>query len=126
MEKSVFRVAFPHRRPASAYDPAKIPYDSHYFFLQNIYSPLVEYSLNGELVSAVAEKFQWIGTEAHFKIRPDLRTIDGDKIDANDAAMSFKRLFMIGGNTHGDLKRMLCPGEITQFKRRMPGDECII
>lgn len=110
MEKSIFRVAFPHRRPATDYDPVKIPYASHYFFLQNIYSPLVEYSLTGELVSAVAEKFQWIGTEAHFKIRPGLQTIDGDTINANDVAMSFKRLFMIGGNTHGDLKRMLCPG----------------
>ena len=122
MGKSVFRVAFPHRRPASTYDPAKIPYDSHYFFLQNIYSPLVEYSLNGELVSAVAEKFQWIGTEAHFKIRPNLRTIAGSKIDALDVAMSFKRLFILGGNTHGDLKRMLCPGvELASLNDSCPG-----
>lgn len=110
MTNNVFRVVFSNRRPATSYDPAKIQYASEYCFLQNVYSPLVEYSPKGEIVSAVAESFQWIGTNAYFKIRKGLRTADGQEIDAHDVAVSFKRLFILGGNTHGDLKHMLCPG----------------
>ena len=107
---TILRVAFPGRVSASKYDPAKIEYAMEYTFLQNIYSPLIEYSVSGELVSAIAERFGWRGTNAVFQIRKGLKTIDGDTVNAYDAEASLKRLFVIGGNTHGDLKNLLCPG----------------
>ena len=107
---NTLRVAFPKGVSASYYDPARIEYAAEYTFLQNIYSPLVEYSVSGELVSAVAEKFRWQGANAVFHIRKNLTTIDGHTITAYDVEASFKRLFIIGGNTHGDLKNLLCPG----------------
>jgi len=103
------KVAFPGYDGAASYDPVKIHFAVAYTFLADIYSPLVEYSVTGELVAAAAERFEWIGNEAHFTMRKDLKTIDGHEINAYDAERTFKRIFILGGNTHGNLKDMLCP-----------------
>jgi len=95
-------------RQASDFDPVKIHFAPEYLFLENIYSPLVEYSPDGKLVSGVAESFIWAGSEAHFKIRDDLFTVDGYKITAYDVEKSLKRLFILGTNTHGNLKDAVC------------------
>ena len=109
METNI-NVAFPGYEGAASYDPVKIHFAVAYTFLADTFSPLVEYSVTGELVSAAAERFEWIGNEAHFTMRKNLKTIDGHGIDAYDAETSFKRMFILGGNTHGNLKDMLCPG----------------
>ena len=115
-----FRVAFKYDKPATCYDPVNISFATEYDFLENIYSTLVEYSPKGELVGSVAESFEWVGSEAHFRIRPDLFTIDGQRIDANDVELSFKRLFILGGTTHGDLKEVVCPNQ----ELKSLSDEC--
>ncbi len=115
MTETILKISFPYNKSASSYDPMKIYLSPEYTFLENIYSPLVEYSPNGELVSAIAESFNWIGTEAHFKIRPGLKTIDGRDINAKDVEATFKRIMILKGNTHGNLKEMLCP--TLQLKR---------
>ncbi|HAH31986.1 MAG TPA: hypothetical protein DCL44_06705 [Elusimicrobia bacterium] len=121
METEKLRVAFRYNKPAEYYDPVNISFATEYDFLENIYSTLVEYSPGGELVGAVAESFEWAGTEARFKIRQGLRTIDGKHIDANDVEMSFKRLFILGGNTHGDLKEIVCPNiKLKSFSDKCP------
>jgi len=106
----IIRVAFRHN-DASHYDPSKIYFDYEYIFLENTFSPLVEYSVDGQLISGVAGKFYWKGTDAYFEIRSDLKTIDGKKIDAYDVELSLKRLLILGGNTHGDLKNLICPND---------------
>jgi hypothetical protein len=103
------KVAFPGYNDSFHYDPSKIHFAHEYIFLENTFSPLVEYSTDGQLVSGVAEKFYWKGTDAYFEIRSDLKTIDGKKIDAYDVELSLKRLLILGGNTHGDLKSLICP-----------------
>lgn len=110
MADMTIKMPFPERKGMCDYDPAGIHFSQEYNFLVNIYSPLVEYSAAGHLVSGVAEKFEWFGTEAHFTIRDSLRTIDGRQITAEDAEASFKRLFVLASNTHGDLKDMVCRG----------------
>ena len=108
--ETTIKVAFPSYEGAASYDPVKIHFADSYTFLADTFSPLVEYSVTGELLSAAAERFEWIGNEAHFTMRKGLKTIDGHEIDAHDAERSFKRTFILGGNTHGNLKDMLCPG----------------
>jgi MarR-like DNA-binding transcriptional regulator SgrR of sgrS sRNA len=109
MSNNELRVAFIKYQPASSYDPLKIYFAPDYAFLENIYSPLIENDAAGDLVSGVAESFDWVGTEAHFKIRPNLKTVDGEPIDARDVEASFKRALIMDGGTHTDLKNALCP-----------------
>jgi hypothetical protein len=108
--ESYLRVAFPYDRPVSFYDPARIRLSPEYTFLENTFSPLVQFTPGGELVSAVAGEFFWQGNDAIFRIRPNLRTIDGRIINAFDVEASFKRLLILKGSSHGDLGDMLCPG----------------
>ncbi|HBB66624.1 MAG TPA: hypothetical protein DCZ93_04870 [Elusimicrobia bacterium] len=124
MKSEKIRVAFKYDKPASYYDPANISFAPEYDFLENIYSTLLEYSPEGELVGSLAESFEWVGSEARFRIRPDLRTIDGRRIDAHDVETSLKRLFIVGGNTHGDLKDVVCPDKkLTKLSDNCPGME---
>ena len=122
MTDMTIKMPFPAKSGLCDYDPAKIHFSQEYNFLANIYSPLLEYSVDGKLVSAVAEKFEWVGTDAHFIIRPDLRTIDGVPIAAEDVEASFKRLFVLSSNMHGDLKDMVCQGkELKNLSDPCPG-----
>lgn len=106
------RVAFPSKDKLSNYDPAKIYYAHQYILLENLYSQLVGYDTKGEIVSGIAEKFEWVGNEVRLQIRKGLKTIDGDEITAHDAELSLKRLFILQSNTHGDISRSLCGGKI--------------
>ncbi|HAH32487.1 MAG TPA: hypothetical protein DCL44_09275 [Elusimicrobia bacterium] len=107
--ENILRVLRRFDRPLSTYDPVDIQNAPQHIFLGNIYSPLLEYSPDGKLVSAVADQFQWVGNEAHFHINPNLKTIDGYKITAYDAENTLKRVFILHSNTHGDIKSILCP-----------------
>lgn len=102
------RVAFPRDKEIYYYDPANIRYLSQYILTENLFSTLVYYNIHGELVSGLAEKFYWEGNEAYFKIRNDLKTIDGREITARDVETTFKRLAILGTNTHGNIKNILC------------------
>ena len=106
------RVAFPANDKLSDYDPAKIHYAHQYILLENLYSQLVGYDTKGEIVSGLAEKFEWVGSEVRFQIRKGLKTIDGREITARDAELSLKRLFILQSNTHGDISRAICGGKI--------------
>lgn len=110
MQNALFKVAFPTDQVLNLYDPARISFMFDYKFFNTAYSPLLEYTPEGKLVSGVAESFNWKGNEAHFQIRKGLKTIDGQVIDAEDVAVTIKRLFVLGGGTHGDLRAMLCKG----------------
>lgn len=94
--------------PTSYFDPARAVHPPEYFFLENTFSTLLEYSADGELVSGIAETFRWMGTEASFSIRPGLKTPGGQTIDAYDAEQSLKRLFIIGGRDYSLLSGLLC------------------
>lgn len=112
MGTPLLRVAFPANDTLSDYDPAKIYYAHQYILLENLYSQLVGYDTKGEIVSGIAERFEWVGNEVRFHIRKGLKTIDGHEITARDAELSLKRLFILQSNTHGDISRALCGGKI--------------
>lgn len=102
------RVAFPYDKAVSFYEPTNIHLAPEYFFLEYIYSPIVEIGTEGELAPAVAESFEWVGEDLHLKIRPDLKTIGGTLITADDVVFSLKRLLVKTGNTHGDFRALVC------------------
>ena len=102
------RVAFPSKKAVTFYEPTKIHLAPEYFFLEYIYSPIVEINIEGEVSSAIAESFQWINDDLHLKIRSDLYTIGGTQITADDVIFSLKRLLVKTGNTHGDFNTLVC------------------
>lgn len=96
--------------PVTAYDPSSAVFAPAYFLLENIFSPLLEYSSGDELVSGAAERFEWAGSEARFTMRSGFMTADGRAIDAADAEQSLKRLFILGGREPDLLRALLCGG----------------
>lgn len=114
------KVPFIKSGPVSGYDTIKITYAGDVSFLENVFSPLVEYSADAELVSGVASKFEWAGPEARFHFLRDLRAADGQLIDAYDAEFTFKRIFSARDGKYAFLAEMLC-GRRTLAKA---GDSC--
>ena len=89
-------------------DPAHILFNSTWGHLENLASPLVEWSTDGQIQSGAAQSFEWHGHELQLHIRDDYRTIDGLRITADDAAFSLKRLIVLAKNTHGFIADFLC------------------
>lgn len=114
------RVAFPYDRSPKDYDPANITLAPEYIFLENTFSPLIEMDVHGAVTSGVATRFEWVGDEAVLTIRKDLATVDGHPITPEDAEASLKRLLILAGNTHGNLRDLLCHGK----KLMSLSDEC--
>lgn len=105
----VLKMAFPYKKPASAYEPARIHLAPEYIFLENVFSPLVELSpKDGQIKPGVAESYRWDGTELRLKIRHDLKTVTGIRITTSDAEFSLKRLLALPGNTHGNFRELIC------------------
>ena len=124
MTNRTLKVAFPDVEPVSYYDPAKISYGTQYALLQNLYCSLVAYNENNQLVSSVAERFEWEGNSAYFTLRKGLRTVDGLSITAEDVDVSFRRLFALDTNLHGDLRAALCGSKsIKNLADRCPNIE---
>ncbi len=122
-EHGPLRVSMPLDKPASYYDPARTRRAfGQYFFLENIYTPLLEYTPDGKLVSAAAEHFELRGDDAHFTMRKGLFTAGGHEIDAYDAEASLKRLFILDRETHGALESALCGGRrLASLRDACPG-----
>lgn len=104
------KVAFPSRQAVQKYEPTNISLDFEYILLENIYSPLVELDQNGSIEPGIAEKTEWVGNELKLSIRPDLKTMSGRLITAEDVLFSLKRILVLSANTHGNFKDIVCPG----------------
>lgn len=107
-EPQPLRVLVDSSSTVSGYDPAALNLTRDYFFAENLFSPLLGYSSDNELVSELAESFGWSGEEAVFVMRPGLKTAGGAALDAYDAEFSLKRAFVLGGTSYAFLSRMLC------------------
>ncbi len=124
--ESNFKISFKLHDPSvkiEYFDPAKITYISDWDISLNIYSRLVNFNNDGEIVSGLASKFYWKDNDAHFEIRDDFKTVDGYKITPEDVALSLKRLLIINSNTHGKLRDILC--ETNEIKNINSKFECI-
>lgn len=115
------RVAFPRVSPSTDYDPSEIKIDSDYIFLENIFSPLVEFDEYGDLTSGIAEQFFVEPGKIKFVIRQGIETIDGYEITSEDVEFSLKRILTLNHNTHGDLNKALCLGKLSSINEPCPG-----
>lgn len=125
LKSSVLKMSLP---PISLeeVDPAKIVYSHQYILLENLYRPLVEMDVNGQIVPGIASKFEFDGNKLIFTFREGAKTASGKPIKAQDAAFSLKRLFIFSTNTHGDLKSLICPNQnIKKISDKCSGIEVI-
>lgn len=110
-DSGLLRIAFPYNKPATEYEPTDIRFAPQYVFLHNIYRTLIEFAPeNGDIVGAVSDNFYWKDGELHLHIRDNLKTVDGFPITAADVVFSLKRVMVLSGNTHGNIKSLLCEG----------------
>lgn len=96
-------------RSSKHLDPARITNLEEYELVRNLYSRLVEYNANGELISGAADSFQWQGPDLVFSFGQKVQTIEGDFLTAADASVSLKRAIYLEKTGHGDLRTFLCP-----------------
>ncbi len=107
-------------------DPAKIVIVEEYNLVWAIYSPLLEYNNEGQIVGALAERFYWEDNDLVFELRPNHLSSKGDVIDARDVELSLKRILVLGSNTHGNLKQVLCgQNDLESLTSPCPGIEVI-
>lgn len=102
------KVAFPIDSKVTQYEPTRIHLAPEYIFLENIYSTLIEFNKDGEIVGGLAEKFYWVDSKLYIQIRTNIKTIDGHHITADDVILSLKRLLILSSNTHGNFKTLVC------------------
>jgi len=102
-------VAVPQASDISAYDSAKIETIMQYNMIRALASPLIEFDNNYQITSAVAEKFDFITPhDLVFKIKDNIRTIDGYSVNAYDVYISLMRQIILRSNTHLNLDLMVC------------------
>lgn len=109
-------VAFVGDSNIKSFDTRKISNQSQTFLLRNLFSPLVDYDKNGQLVTAIAERFWWENDSLIFSFGENTRASNGTLIAAEDAAISIKRLIKDGNNKHGDIGLILCENNIDRSK----------
>jgi hypothetical protein len=117
---TTLRVGFPVRIDSSGFEPTRIILAHEYVFLENVFSPLVEFSKDGAIEPGVAEAFDWIGDELRLSIRKNLKTASGRPITTDDVVFSLKRLLVLSRNTHGNFNDIVCPGVVL----KSIDDEC--
>lgn len=88
-------------------DPANIIdiYQSN--LIENLYSRIIEYDANDQLVCVLCTSF-WVDKDKLiFEFRNDLLSSRGIKISAIDAKFSLERLIKLNTNTHGNLNNFI-------------------
>lgn len=90
--------------------------------IRNLYSPLVDYDHNAQLVTGIAKTFYWENNNLIFEFSDKVKLNSGRYIDAYDAYYSIKRLIKDGKNLHGDIRLLLCNGKkINTIDEECPG-----
>lgn len=101
-------------------DPASIETIDQALIIDNIYSHLVEYDDNGDLQAGLVKKFYWEDDTLVFEFNKKAKSTDNHYIDAEDAAVSIRRLLSLGTSTHSDLNFFLC----NTSKIKKPFENC--
>lgn len=116
------RVSYPHHESIVSVDTADLRNINLYNIANNLFSRLVEYNSENQLVPGVSEAFVVQNGEVVFTFGKRVQTIDGHIIDAKDAEISLKRLIMLGRSGHGDIRKLLCPNEkLKSIDQECPG-----
>lgn len=90
-------------------DPAKVKSAFQGILVDNLYSRLVEYDNEGRLQAVVSSNFYWQNDSLYFEFEENrVVTHSGHSINANDAAVSLRRVLKLGANSHINLKYFFC------------------
>jgi hypothetical protein len=77
--------------------------------IENIFSRLIEYDLNGQIICSLCSSFKIDGRQIFFSFDSSNLTADGLPINAEDALVSLNRIMKSQTNTHGSLSYFLDP-----------------
>lgn len=88
-------------------DPAEIKTFEPAQILNNIYSRLIEYDGQGNLQAGLASKFYFEGDFLILEFNKKAKTNSGHFIEAEDAAISIKRLLKLKSGTHSNIEFIL-------------------
>lgn len=97
-----------HESVVAKVDPAQVQSANQALLVTNLFSKLVEYDKFGQLQAGVSTKFHWQDNALIFEFGNKVKTLSGHFIDANDAAVSIRRLIKLDSNIHVNLKLLLC------------------
>lgn len=109
---SFLKVSYPFFGSIRSVDTAKIQTLFQYNIANNLYSRLTEYNGENQLVAGAASSFSSAEGEVTFSFERKTTTVEGHEIGAKDAAISLKRLILMGRSGHGDIRKLLCPDHI--------------
>ncbi|MFZ3228970.1 MAG: hypothetical protein WA160_02105 [Pseudobdellovibrio sp.] len=107
------RVALDFDHLSKAIDPLNIPSLSDAFFINHLYSNLVELDEIQNIKTSLSENFYWQNSNTLV-----FEFSKNSPIQAEDAAFNLHRIIFNGNNLHEDLKQLLCKDDETR-------DECI-
>jgi len=114
------RVAASYKIIPERLEPASYGEASEYDYVSYLYSPLVEFDNNGQLVSGLASKFYWQGSDLVFEIRTNAKSTKGADIEAEDVVASLKRLHVLRPRHATQFFDEVCQGK----KVSSPKDPC--
>jgi ABC-type transport system substrate-binding protein len=108
---STINVAFPYRRSITEFDPQLVNTLAEATLARNLYSRIVNFSDDGQIIPGLAKEIQWENGEYKLEIRSDTFTIDEMPITSYDVYVSLLRIVIRNSNTHGSLRHLLCPSD---------------
>ena len=88
-------------------DPANIKAFEPAQILNNIYSRLIEYDQNGSIQTGICSHFYFEKDYLVFEFDKKVKTQGGHYIDAEDAAVSIRRLLKLKTGTHSSIELIL-------------------
>ncbi|WP_409477373.1 hypothetical protein [Pseudobdellovibrio sp. HCB154] len=97
-----------HESVVAKIDPAQVQSANQALLVTNLFSKLVEYDKFGQLQAGISTKFYWEGHSLVLEFGNKVKTQSGHFIDAQDAAVSIRRLIKLDSNIHVNLKLLLC------------------
>ena len=101
------RIGYEYNGNPSKLDPARIVDIAQSNLIENIYSRIIDYDINNNIVCVLCEKF-WVENDKLFiKFKDSILTSKGDNLGALDARATLQRLLELDNNTHGNLKNYI-------------------
>lgn len=97
------KIGYAYFKSESELDPANIQTIYQSNLIENIYSRIIEYDNDGQIICSLCDKFWMDGKVLNIQFSNNIITKSGDIIGAEDAYISLKRLLDLNSNTHGNL-----------------------
>lgn len=104
----VLRVGIPFQKSLGTLNPSSIATSSEAILLRNLFGSLFEYNDLGQIIPGLVDDYHWRGELLVLSVGQK-KVSSGRNLTAEDVILSLKRMIVVGGNLHGDLKEILCP-----------------